>query len=148
MKLFPFILVVSVLLSCGTSKNKATGKNQVGKTEPVSITATLGRTKVDSDPFTIEKSSISGNILTLEVSYSGGCAQHEFKMEGNEFISKSLPPIRSIRLIHHANGDACEARINQVLKINITELAYKKESGSEIMLKLEGVEESIKYTFE
>ena len=62
-------------------------------------------------------------------------------------ISKSLPPIRSVELVHLNNGDTCREYIEQQLIIDVSELAYEKETGSKIKLQFSGIEEMIMYTF-
>ncbi len=66
---------------------------------------------------------------------------------GSEMISKSLPPIRAVKLIHNAREDKCKALIMKTLTFDISNLAYKQEVGSEIFLKLDGVADNLKYTF-
>ena len=83
----------------------------------------------------------------MNVSYSGGCEKHSFKIIGDLLLSKSLPPIRSVKLIHYGNNDACKKLIIENLVIDISDLAYKKEDGSEIYLSLDGWGERITYVF-
>ena len=100
-----------------------------------------------SDDFKILDAKIIGNYLHLNISYSGGCEKHNFKITGDASISKSLPPIRSVELIHYGNNDACKKLIIENLVIDISDLAYKKEDGSEIYLSLKGWNENISYIF-
>ena len=101
----------------------------------------------NSDAFKILDAKISKNQLLLNVSYSGGCEKHSFKIIGDLLLSKSLPPIRSVKLIHYGNNDACKKLIIENLVIDISDLAYKKEDGSEIYLSLDGWGERITYVF-
>ena len=148
MKLFFAVLFTGILFGCANKAIKGNGDGQTIKKAPMNLKATLGKSKETSDPLTIQKATVKGNNLILEVSYSGGCKDHAFELSGNEMISKSLPPIRSVRLIHKSNGDGCEALLTQTLHFDISELAYKKEAGSEIMLNIEGVDGNVRYTFE
>ena len=101
----------------------------------------------NSDAFKILDAKISKNQLLLNVSYSGGCEKHSFKIIGDLLLSKSLPPIRSVKLIHYGNNDACKKLIIANLVIDISDLAYKNEDGSEIYLSLDGWGERITYVF-
>ena len=112
------------------------------------LKATLGKIPEHSDALTIESATIKGNILTIEVTYGGGCQEHEFQLIGSEMIAKSMPPIRSIKLIHKANQDNCRAIVSQTLKFDIRKLAYKQEAGSEIYLNLDAYNERLVYVFE
>ena len=62
-------------------------------------------------------------------------------------ISKSLPPIRRVELVHLNNGDTCREYIEQQLIIDVSNLAYQQETGSKIKLQFSGIEEMIMYTF-
>ena len=62
-------------------------------------------------------------------------------------ISKSLPPIRRVELVHLNNGDTCREYIEQQLIIDISELAYRKDNGSKIKLQFFGIEEMMIYTY-
>lgn len=112
------------------------------------LKATVGKIPEHSDPLTIESATIEGNILTIEVTYGGGCQEHEFQLIGSEMIAKSMPPIRSIKLIHNAKEDNCRAIVPQTLKFDIRNLAYKQEAGSEIYLNLDEYKERLMYVFE
>ncbi len=148
--------LLSLIYSCKTQKNNKNcifkKKNQVEESnlndELAGSIYDFTKKEITSDSITIIDAKIIGNKLHLNVSYSGGCKNHDFKIIGNSLISKSLPPIRSVRLIHYANNDECKKLILGNLIIDITELAYKKESGSEIYLQLEGVKERLLFTFE
>lgn len=156
-----FILSILVFASCKTAKNtsakndetKIEQSNTEGgiverKHEPIQIKAEIGRIEREQTTgVQIIKSRIEGNTLYLKVGYSGGCTKHVFKVVGNPMISKSLPPIRSVELVHLNNGDTCREYIEQQLIIDLSELAYEKETGSKIKLQFSGIEEMILYTF-
>ena len=92
---------------------------------------------------TILKVIIDGNTMILDVEYSGGCEEHEFKLLGSEMIQKSLPPKRGVMLWHDNKGDSCRSIVNEQLKFDISALAY---TGGEIILNLDGWATPISYT--
>lgn len=144
MKLFFTISLAFFILGCKSSKEMS---DQPINTN-VQVTAVLGETKISSDQISITSIKIEGNKMLIDVSYSGGCENHEFQVIGSTMISKSLPPIRAFQLIHNANGDKCKKLVMQTLEVDIKALAYKQEAGSKIFLSLEGWKEKIEYTFE
>ena len=156
MRFLILFFLLSVIFSCKTQKNNNNcifkKKKQVEESnlngQLTSSIYDFTKKDVASDSITIIDAKIIGNKLHLNVSYSGGCKNHDFKIIGNSLISKSLPPIRSVKLIHYANDDKCKKLVLDNLIIDISELAYKKESGSEISLQLEGVKERLLFTFE
>ena len=90
----------------------------------------------------INSVSISGNLMTLGISYSGGCEKHSFELLGSRLIQKSLPPKRGIILYHNSNGDSCRELVTEELIFDIRNLSYDK---SEIILILEGYADPISY---
>ncbi len=148
--------LLTIIFSCKTQKNNKHCFLKKKKTEQtentliaIIIDSTLDTTKKESnsDAFKILDAKIIGNYLHLNISYSGGCEKHSFKINGDLQLSKSLPPIRSINLIHYGNNDACKKLIIENLVIDISDLAYKKEDGSEIYLSINGWTEKIHYVF-
>lgn len=140
------------LAACGTARIKGDGAGQTIETKKVmkGEPAVLGYSKIQMDslqPLTINSASIEGNILNVTVQYSGGCEKHSFRLEGSEAISKSLPPIRSIRIVHTGKKDNCKALVIKNLQFDLSELAYKKEEGNEIYFNLEGYTEKLKYAY-
>ncbi len=81
--------------------------------------------------------------MSLTVQYNGGCQKHKFQLIGHRMISKSLPPQRSIRLFHDANGDDCRELVQEVLVFEISALGYNNEATT---LILEGYEPQILFT--
>ena len=149
-----FLLII--IFSCKTQKNNKHCFFKKKKTEQtentlkaIIIDSSTDSTKKEniSDAIKILDAKISKNQLLLNISYSGGCEKHSFKINGDLQLSKSLPPIRSVNLIHYGNNDACKKLIIENLVIDISDLAYKKEDGSEIYLSLDGWGERITYVF-
>lgn len=110
--------------------------------------AELGPFSKTNDSYKLEEVKIEGNFMILKVSYSGGCEQHDFRLIGSEMLSKSLPPIRAIQLVHDSKGDKCKSIVNETLKFSISNLAYKYVSGSTIKLQLENYTNQLEYTYE
>lgn len=144
MKNCSYLLVSLLLLSCST------GKEIIPNVEEKSnvIVAELGDLSTKSAPFKISSVQIIGNSMILEVNYSGGCKEHDFKMIGSNMIAKSMPPIRSIKLIDTTTDDMCKKLEIKNITVDISALAYKKESGSEIYITLDGWDQKIKYVFQ
>ena len=134
-----------MIISCGTNKKLA--EEQV-KNSTTMIKAKIGEINLASDAITIADVKVKGNILLIDISYSGGCKDHSFEMIGSKMIAKSLPPVRAIQLIHHANNDQCKKMILQTLEVDLKDLAYEQKVGSKIFLTIDGWKERIEYTFE
>jgi hypothetical protein len=138
------------MFGCKSKKNSMSDEinnNSEGE-KPVKITAEIGDMDMESALIDITDARIVGHTLYLDVAYSGGCKDHEFKLIGSPMIAKSLPPIRSMKLIHFNNDDNCRAYLNRKIEVDLRELAYQKEKGSVIYLTLDGWKERLTYTFE
>lgn len=152
MKNILFICLTLFVFACKSTKKvnevdqTSTDTNQA--TELVRISSSIGQLDQISDPITISDVRLVGNKLFVDVTYGGGCKDHEFQLIGAPSLSKSLPPIRSIQLMHQANGDACKMLLTQTLEIDLKNLAYQQEKGSVIFLNLNGWKNTIEYTYE
>ena len=95
--------------------------------------------------------SISGDVLTLNVSYSGGCEAHEFTLITSGVFLESDPVQLQAVIAHNANGDSCEAWITETYHFNVSPLktryqkAYRTETGT-IVLSIKGIP-ALVYTF-
>ncbi|HEY5956058.1 MAG TPA: hypothetical protein VIV60_05870, partial [Polyangiaceae bacterium] len=65
---------------------------------------------------------IGGDSLSLTVQTGGGCATHEFKLCYDPEIFDTQPPTMSLRLIHDAHGDSCDALLNKLLHFDLSPL--------------------------
>ncbi|MFM7681439.1 MAG: hypothetical protein ACKO7P_01660 [Bacteroidota bacterium] len=140
------ILIFSCVCSKKVNQNKEQKSKNVAKSEIKN--AILGDINQSSFPTTIYEASLNDNILRLSIGYTGGCANHNFELVGSEMISKSLPPIRSIKLIHTTiDEESCKRSMFDTLYFDLSNLAYQKTNGSVIKLNLEGFKEQIVYTF-
>ncbi|MBI1836716.1 MAG: hypothetical protein HYR91_05570 [Flavobacteriia bacterium] len=141
--LFLFSILL-LTLSCATKKESISSDYPK---EP-ELKAIIGDISTKSEPIKIDSVEIKGNKMIISVTYTGGCGNHIFELIGSPNIAKSMPPIRAIKLIHKSENDNCKSLITRKLHFDISELAYKKDNGSEIYLTLEGVKEKMSYLFE
>lgn len=152
MKTILIVCLAIVAFGCKSTKNVAAAdnlsKDTVQKNENDVIAASIGRIDQASDPISISAVRVEGNKMLIDVSYGGGCEDHQFQVIGSPMISKSLPPIRAIQLVHVANGDKCKMNVMKTLEVDLKELSYKQEAGSKIYLTLGGWSQQIEYTYE
>lgn len=169
MKRFALLLILPLAFACKTAKdtveiidtseqNSTTetvittnipdpNDSQTKPQRPYRVKATIGDVSQKTDSYSILNAEIEGNLLIMNIEYSGGCAWHKFEFVGNRAVSKSLPPQRSVKLLHDNDDDQCESMVQQTIEVDITELAFAKTAGSEITLNLAGYDEPLKYVF-
>ncbi len=151
MKTILIVCVALVAFGCKSTKNVSVNDiptDSAQKNETIAISASIGRIDQASDPISISDVRVKGNKMLIDVSYGGGCEDHQFQLIGSPMISKSLPPIRAIQLVHFANSDKCKMNVIKTLEVDLKELSYKQEAGSKIYLTLGGWNQQIEYTFE
>lgn len=144
-----FCLLAGCATKKGTEKNqtKMTSNEQTSE-DNQSIKAVIGHQVKDSDPIMgIDSIYMDGNYLIVALRYGGGCKEHTFGVVGSEMIAKSYPPIRAIQIVHRANEDHCRAIKDTTLQVDMTDLAYKQEVGSEIYYTLKEWKGKILHTF-
>lgn len=151
-------IITLILFSCVTGKGIEGTLDSQGDQSPSDtlevtlmpdylVKATIGDYQ-ESDPIYINSAEIKGNTLTLEVSYSGGCTEHSFEFIGSPVVMKSQPPKRTVKLVHHSQDDTCEEHISQQIVIDLKDIAYSQESGSEIILLLSGYKGELHFIYE
>ena len=168
MRFFLIIGLAALLIGCANEKDLITRTPPVEREIPDTFDATDVSTEVteynrkpqrpyqvqgmigdasskESDAFDILSARIVGNKLFIEISYSGGCAYHRYECFGSEAISKSLPPQRSIKLIHKNVNDSCESIVKQTIEVDIQPFALSQAGRSEIVLLLEGFNGQLNY---
>jgi len=87
----------------------------------------------DADDFDYGEPSIDGDTLTVPVSYSGGCEDHDFIVcWPDQAFAESDPVQVALELWHDAHRDTCEAYVSeaQIFDLNPLKEAYK--SGYQI----------------
>ncbi len=105
------------------------------------------------DPYEINAATISGDVLSVSVSFSGGCEAHEFTLGLSDGFLESNPVQLWAWLLHDAKGDSCEAYPTEERQFDLTPIkaryrqAYQQQEGVVIIL-LEGAPEgSLVYEF-
>jgi hypothetical protein len=103
------------------------------------------------DPITINKIRRIRDILLFNISYGGGCEEHEFQLISTSFM-ESYPIQVNIILSHKGNDDPCDMWITETLTFNILPLkdsyqkSYYEESGI-IIMNIDGWNIPLNYEF-
>jgi len=73
------------------------------------------------DALTHGEVRIEGRTLLVDVSYSGGCAEHDFQLfMSPATFAESNPVQASLWLQHEDNDDACDAIVSETLRFDLT----------------------------
>lgn len=139
-----FLLFATVMLgflSCNNAK-EISDQTVVVEAIPKGVLAIDWDAFGRSDPMGITNVFVEGNKMSISIKYNGGCKKHLFQLVGHKITSKSLPPQRSIKLFHNADGDDCRELIEETLVFDISDFAI---GSDEIELLLKNYEKPISY---
>jgi hypothetical protein len=75
------------------------------------------------DDTRIRKFAVEGNLLTMDLEFSGGCREHEFEAITNGGFLESLPPQLRVFVRHDANEDPCDALVRERVAFDLTPIA-------------------------
>ena len=94
-----------------------------------------------TDVYTINSATIEDDILSVDVSYGGGCETHVFTLVAEEQFLESFPVQLRVSLAHNANGDRCKAWLTEDYHFDLTPIkevyqkGYRTDEGT-IVLRL------------
>lgn len=77
---------------------------------------------IKRDMLVVNSALIENNLLSLSVSYGGGCRDHIIDLYAYAGILKSNPPQMNLVLSHNANGDMCEAYVTRTIKFDLSKI--------------------------
>src|SRR3989338_2634747 len=86
---------------------------------PNAETLIISNDQKEGDFFTIKNIEVINQDLVIEVSYGGGCEDHEFDLIWDGSFMKSNPPQVNLDLYHNANNDLCKAIKYETLRYDI-----------------------------
>jgi len=112
-----------------------------------------GTPKPQSDSFNILSMNISGDQLTLKVSYGGGCEQHVFTAFYTESWEEKMPVGIALFIAHDANKDSCEAMLTEEITFDLTPIKsdfaqrYPNTKKGAASLRITGTNHQALYEF-
>ena len=128
-------------VSVGRTDTPASASPQAGRVVVEGADARLG-----DDDYVLNSATITGDTLTISVSYSGGCRTHVFTLViAGSFVESSPAGLPAV-LRHDANGDRCEAWPTEsyVFDLTLVRARYREVYGpgaGRVALQLAGFPE-------
>ncbi len=142
LKVISYSFILS-LVACGVSstpmRTTAPANSQVIFIDP-SVNPLTGL-----DPVNIKDASQMGDFIVLDVSYSGGCEDHEFQLETRGDFTATYPPEVDITLKHNSNGDRCRGVMDTKLWFDLSPLKY--DGTNRIILILTNTDTTLDYNY-
>ncbi len=90
----------------------------------------------------VDSMMVKGEVLSVFVTYSGGCKEHSWELVSDGMFEKSLPPQITVCLKHTNNGDVCRELKTEEVKFIISKL--KNPASKTVVVKLG--EKSVRYS--
>lgn len=81
------------------------------------------------DPVSVISGTISGDMLTVKASHSGGCREHDFKLFMRPVFMESYPVQANLFLQHIDPDDPCDAIITEDVSFDIRPIAELYREG-------------------
>jgi len=150
MKISNFIIIVillSFVIQCST--NNILHNEYLGS-DGIILGDKENTESLKFDRYRLNDIEIIGDSIVINLSYSGGCREHEFRLIAQKYFGESDIPKAELVLSHNSNFDPCEAYLTEEYKFVLLPLKFEyykkfgKESGS-IRLVLD--EREVIYSF-
>ncbi len=144
-----YLMIFSLFFVTNCSQNKIIQKQYLGE-NGILLKNKADSKKLKFDRYRFNDFKIFRDSLKINVSYSGGCREHQFKLVAKNYFGDSTSPNAELILSHNSNMDPCEAYLTEEYSFILLPLQYEyikkfgKESG-EILLVLD--EKEIEYSF-
>ena len=128
-------------------------------TDPSLVTPTAAGVRIvesadpgPADPFEVVGYSLDGDILKIDVSYSGGCETHEFVGLVGSAIGESFPVQMWGRIAHDDRNDPCDSIVQGTISLDLSPIRelYRGSYGvgaATVVLNLSPIEQAIPYSF-
>lgn len=90
---------------------------------------------VMKDQVHINKAQVSGDCLTINYSYAGGCGKHEFELRLLDHFCATPPlPPTTLQFVHEANGDVCQAFITEERSYDLSSVQEPGKNSVQVNL--------------
>lgn len=96
-------------------------------------------------PLNIKYAEQNGDYAVFDVSYSGGCEEHEFKLITTGVFATTYPPEVEVLLAHNNNGDNCRSVVDRKLFFELTPLRY--DGTNQVRLIVKNTNKTLDYTY-
>jgi len=88
--------------------------------------------------YRIKSFSVKGDILSIDVTYKGGCGQHSFELFSNGLLKKSLPPQYDVYLEHRKENETCNEDVARTLQFDLSPL--NRQGSPKIIVNINNAE--------
>ena len=147
MKILSILSILIVLISCRTIENSITDGDtkKTSEKQLVQIVAKIGQKEEVFETLKIQKVTMSGVKMLVDLTYLGNCDTIRFKAIGLEYQSNEINPIRRILLVQPKMKETCIAEKNVTFEIDLTQVLINKTVGARNVFILDGWPDRFEY---
>ena len=123
---------------------KSAAPSDQGTDQPVAgdvvVSSDIRSGEWGEDSYVLNAVKVAGDILTLNVSYSGGCEEHVFTLVTSGLFVEAESVQLAALLAHDANEDSCEAWITETYTFDLRVIKklyqqeYQQDMGAVVLL--------------
>ena len=117
------MLLALLSFGCKTPKSASKLASSMPKLEMIPYYNSTGKMG-----YLVNSSSISGDVLSIQITYLGNCKEHTFKLVCDSSISNPEKPITNVYLLHDDNLETCTLEVKKELKFDISRLKNLKKN--------------------
>jgi hypothetical protein len=144
-QLIILLAVVNIFATCAAKKKSAKNtSDKYTEVKEVIVDQNFNLPENNAD-FSIDEMKIDGDILLIDVSYSGGCKDHDFKAYFNGMYIKTSPMKAKVFIVHTNNDDNCRALIKQTLRFNLKPV--RSGDRGMLIIMLNNTEKTLTYEY-
>lgn len=147
MKILSILSILIVLVSCRTKENAVTdvAVKKSNEKQLVKIVAKIGQKEEVFETLNIQKVTMSGSNMLVDLTYFGNCDTIRFKAIGMEYEANEINPLRRILLVQPKMKETCIAEKNVTFEIDLTNILINKTVGARNVFILDGWPDRFEY---
>lgn len=130
---------------CACSGTKAGGARGIPETAPIVLIKPGADLQARTSPMKIIYADQIGDFLEVRVSYSGGCAEHNFTLVSKGKHTATYPPEVEVAFQHDDAGDPCRSMVDEKRYFDLTPLRYP--GTNRVLIVLTNTRQTITYTY-
>lgn len=141
---------MAILVTTGCLQSKKTidthqkSANVEAVIKPLVVDRSFDAGSIKQD-FTIQSAVLTDSVLSITVSFKGGCGEHDFNIFFNGNYAKSLPPQATLFLKHESIKETCNKDVTEMLKFNISRIKYPNTHS--VIVHLPNYSEKLNYKY-
>ncbi len=117
-------LLLASVISIGACRSMQQAMAEIPLNAPEIAVASNADIYARSAPFEVAYADFINDHLVLQVSYAGGCEDHQFEVISDGKYTATYPPEITLHIKHFDNGDRCRGFIDEKRYFDARSIQY------------------------